>query len=102
VVEGYTGGNLPIERGAPKLVSPSAGTRRKQSIVLLCRVTLPFAEFRQMLLVDAIDLGLHLGMPALDQDGECTHQSSRAKPIEYEFVYWTLSQGIRRLGHAAA
>jgi hypothetical protein len=101
VVEGYTGGNLPIERGAPKLVSPSAGTRRKQSIVLRCRVT-AFYELCQMFLVDAIDLGLHLGMPALDQDGECTHQSSRAKPIEYEFVYWTLSQGIRRLGHAAA
>ena len=29
---------------------------------------------RQMLLVDAIDLGLYLGMPALDQDGEFTHQ----------------------------
>jgi hypothetical protein len=27
-----------------------------------------------MLLVDAIDLGLYLGMPALDQDGEFTHQ----------------------------
>ncbi len=25
-----------------------------------------FAELRQMLLVDAIDLGLHLGMPALE------------------------------------
>jgi hypothetical protein len=48
-----------------------------QSIVLRCRVTPPFAELRQMLLVDAIDLGLHLGMPALDRDGEFTHQPSR-------------------------
>ena len=53
-----------------------------QSIVLHCRVTLPFAELRQMFLVEAIDLGLHLGMPALDQDGEFTHQPSRAKPVE--------------------
>jgi hypothetical protein len=30
-----------------------------------------------MLLVDAMDLGLHLGMPALDQDGEFTDQPSR-------------------------
>ena len=29
-----------------------------------------------MLLVDAIDLGLHLGMPALDQDREFTDQPS--------------------------
>jgi hypothetical protein len=35
------------------------------SIVLRCRVTPPFAELRQMLLVDAVDLGLHLGMPAV-------------------------------------
>jgi hypothetical protein len=33
-------------------------------------VTPPFAERRQMLLVNAINLGLHLGMPALDEDGE--------------------------------
>jgi hypothetical protein len=39
------------------------GVAFPQSIVLRCRVTLPFAELRQMLLVDAIDLGLHLGMP---------------------------------------
>jgi hypothetical protein len=32
-----------------------------------------------MLLVDAINLGLHLGMPALEQDGEFTHQPSRAR-----------------------
>ena len=31
-----------------------------QSIVLRCRVTLPFAELRQMFLVDAINLGLPL------------------------------------------
>ena len=47
-----------------------------QSIVLRCRVTLPFAELRQMLLVDEIDPGLHLGMPALDQDGEFADQPS--------------------------
>jgi hypothetical protein len=52
------------------------------SIVLRCRVTPPFAELRQMLLVNAVDLGLHLGMPALDQDGEFTHQPARAKPVE--------------------
>jgi hypothetical protein len=50
---------------------------------LRCRVTLPFAELRQTLLVDAINLGLHLGMPALDQDREFADQPSRAKPIEY-------------------
>ena len=33
-----------------------------------------------MLPVNAIDLGLHLGMPALDQDRELTDQPSRAKP----------------------
>ena len=53
-----------------------------QSIVLRCRVTPPFTELRQMLLVDAIDLGLHLGMPTLDQDGEFADQPSRAKPVE--------------------
>jgi hypothetical protein len=37
-----------------------------QSIVLRCRVTPPFAELRQMLLVDAVDLGLHLGISALE------------------------------------
>jgi hypothetical protein len=40
------------------------------------------AELRQTLPVDAIDLGLHLGMPALDQDGEFTDQPARAKPVE--------------------
>jgi hypothetical protein len=49
---------------------------------LRCRVTAPLAERRQMLLVDAIDLGLNFGMPTLDQDGEFTHQPSRAKPVE--------------------
>ena len=53
-----------------------------QSIVLRCRVALPFAELRQMLLVDAINLGLHLGMPALDEDGEFADQSARAKPFK--------------------
>jgi hypothetical protein len=52
------------------------------SIVLRCRVTPPFAELRQMLLVNAVNLGLHLGMPALDQDGEFTHLPARAKPVE--------------------
>ena len=52
------------------------------SIVLRCRITPPFAELRQMLLVDAINLGLHLGMPALDQDRELADQPSRAKPVE--------------------
>ena len=28
-------------------------------------------------MVDAMDLGLHLGMPALDQDGEFTDQPER-------------------------
>ena len=35
-----------------------------------------------MLLVDAINLGLHLGMPALDQDRDFADQPSRAKPVE--------------------
>ena len=47
-----------------------------QSIVLRCRVTPPFAELGQMLPVNAIDLGLHLGIPALDQDGEFADQPS--------------------------
>jgi len=54
------------DRGKP---APAAGAARyrlsPQSIVLRCRVTPPFAELRQMLLVDEIDPGLHLGMPAL-------------------------------------
>src|SRR4051794_12060779 len=53
-----------------------------QSIVLRCRVTPLFAELCQMLLVDAINLGLHLGMPALDQDREFADQPSRTKPFE--------------------
>jgi len=36
-----------------------------QSIVLRGRITPPFAERREIFLVDAIDLGLYLGMPAL-------------------------------------
>ena len=40
-----------------------------------------------MLLVDAIDfLGLHLGKPALDQDGEFADQSSRTKPFKQDFL----------------
>ena len=38
-----------------------------------------------MLLVDAIDLGLHFGMPALDQDGEFTDQpvgGRRVTPVK--------------------
>ena len=34
-----------------------------------------------MLPANAIDLGLHLGMPALDQDRELTDQPSRAKQV---------------------
>ena len=64
-----------------------------KSIVLRCRVTV-FAELRQMLLVDAINLGLHLGMPALDQDRELTDQPSRAKPVEKDFLCWALGQGV--------
>ena len=54
----------------------------------------PFAELRQMLLVDAIDLGLHLGMPALDHDGKFTHQPARAKPVESDSFCWELGQYI--------
>ena len=54
-----------------------------------------FAELGQMLPVNAIDLGLHLGMPALDQDRELTDQPSRAKPVEKDFLCWAL--GRRRL-----
>ena len=60
-------GKPRLEPGAAGLVGVSASL---QSIVLRCRVMPPFAELRQTLLVDAIDLGLHLRMPALDQDGE--------------------------------
>jgi len=49
-----------------------------------------------MFLVDAIDLGLHLGMPALDEDGEFTNQPSRAKPVEYDFLRGAFSKGIRQ------
>ena len=54
----------------------------QQSIVLRCRVTPPFAELRQMLLVDAIDLGLHIGMPTFEYYREFADQSSRAKPFK--------------------
>ena len=46
-----------------------------------------------MLLVDAIDLGLQLGMPALDQDRELTDQPSRAKPVEKDTL-WVLPRII--------
>ena len=36
-----------------------------------------------MFLLDAINLGLHVRVPALDQDGEFTRQPTRAKPVEY-------------------
>ena len=62
-------GKPRLEPGAAGLVGVSASL---QSIVLRCRDMPPFAELRQTLLVDAIDLGLHLRMPALDQDGEFT------------------------------
>ena len=39
----------------------------------------PFPELDQMLSVAAIDLGLHVEMPTLDQDGEFADQPSRAK-----------------------
>ena len=52
------------------------------------------ASFARFLLVDAIDLSLHLGMPALHQDGEFPDQSSRAKPLEQDFLRRTLGQGI--------
>jgi hypothetical protein len=71
------------DRGKP---APAAGAARyrlsPQSIVLRCRVTPPFAELRQMLLVDEIDPGLHVGVPALDQEREFADQPSRAKPVE--------------------
>jgi hypothetical protein len=57
-------------------------TKKPRSIVLRSRVTPPLADRRQMFLVDAINLGLHLGMPALAQDGEFAGQPSRAKPVE--------------------
>ena len=47
-----------------------------------------------MLPVNAIDLGVHLGMPALDQDRELTDQPSRAKPVEKDFLCWALGQGV--------
>ena len=47
-----------------------------------------------MLPVNAIDLGLHLGMPALDQDGELTDQPSRAKPVEQDFLRRSFGQDI--------
>jgi hypothetical protein len=75
------------ERGCAKAAQTTGGgfctvSAFPQSIVLRCRVTLPFSELRQMLLVDAINLGLHLGMPVLDQDREFADQPSRAKPVE--------------------
>ena len=80
-----------------------------QSIVLRGRVTPPFAELGQMLLVNAINLGLHLGMPALDQDRELTDQPSRAKPVEKDFLRRALGQGVGQCsqclfqrGHAAS
>ena len=45
-----------------------------------------------MLLVDAIDLGLHLGMPALDYDREFADQPSRAKPVEQNFLAGRLAK----------
>ena len=39
-----------------------------------------------MLLVEAIDLNLHLGMPVLHQDGKFADQSSRAKPLKENFL----------------
>jgi hypothetical protein len=89
---------------------PGGAGRAPQSIVLGRPVTPLFAELRQMLLVDEIDPGLHVGMPALDQDREFTHQPARAKPLEHDFLRRALGQGIRQCrqcffewaGHAAA
>jgi hypothetical protein len=83
--------------------------RGPQSIVLRCPVP-PFGELRQMLLVDKIDPGLHVGMSALHQDGELAHQSSRAKPFKQDFLRRALAQGIRqcrqrffeRVGHGGS
>ena len=63
-----------------------------QSIELRGRVTPPFTELGQMLPVNAMDLGLHLGMPALDKNRELTDQPSRAKPVEKDFLCWALGQ----------
>ena len=49
-----------------------------------------------MFLLDAINLGLHVRVPALDQDGEFTRQPTRAKPVEYDFLRRALDQGIRQ------
>ena len=49
-----------------------------------------------MLPVDAIDLGLHVGMSALHQDGELAHQSSRAKPFKQDFLRRALAKTSAR------
>jgi hypothetical protein len=60
-----------------------------------CRLTPSFAEFRQMLLVDPIDPGLHVGMSGASS-GRRAHQSSRAKPFKQDFLRRALGQGIRQ------
>ena len=61
-----------------------------------------------MLLVNAIDPGLHVGMTTLEYDREFADQSSRAKPFKQDFLRRALGQGIRQCsqcffegGHAA-
>ena len=63
-----------------------AGAPRANAFPTIIRRALPgqaaVCQRREMFLVDEIDPGLHLGMPALDQHGEFTHQPARAKPVK--------------------
>ena len=62
----------------------------------LCARPRSFAEFRAMLLVDAINLGLHLGMPLLEQGGKLADQPCGAEPLKKDFFRRALGQGIRQ------
>ena len=78
----------PLERSTDRTgrclgQAPSRGNYSTGfSIVLRCRVTPPLAELRQTLPVDAIDLGLHLRMPALDRSRPPPQQSRSRKSVK--------------------
>ena len=68
------------------------------SLPVANRLTPPLGlPARKVFFVNAIDLGLHCGMPALHQVGEFADQPSRAKPLKQDFLRRALGQGIGKI-----
>ena len=71
-----------IERGAAKLVSPSAGDSPKNNQSSCAAGS---GLLRASPDVPGRRLGLSLGMPTLDQDGEFSHQPSQSETSRIRF-----------------